>query len=121
MSYSTTFQYEFKNMRGETIKGGGEAVTNNEFPDLADNWEGVFRAIEHEAGDYVKELLEWAVQSRRIDIKADIKSKGWKMKDVASRWGITPRQMSNISASPGMKDWDAVDGLPQFDEEVHVY
>ena len=42
----------------------------------------------------------------------NIKAKGWTSKEVAKRWGITPRQMSNVSASPKVKDFDAVEGLP---------
>jgi hypothetical protein len=42
-----------------------------------------------------------------------IKSKGWKMKEIAERWGVTPRRMSQISANPKQKDWDAMQGLPE--------
>lgn len=45
------------------------------------------------------------------DYTQQIKSKGWKMKDVAERWGVTPRRMSQISADPKQKDWDALAGL----------
>jgi hypothetical protein len=41
-----------------------------------------------------------------------VKAKGWKMQDVAERWGVTPRRMSQIAKEPGQKDWDAVAGLP---------
>ncbi len=41
-----------------------------------------------------------------------LKEKGWRLKDVAARWGIQPRQMSNVAKSPKQRDWDAVAGLP---------
>ena len=43
---------------------------------------------------------------------AEAKRKGWKMQDIAKRWGIKPRQMSNIAKLPGQRDWDALAGLP---------
>jgi len=39
------------------------------------------------------------------------KAKGWRMKEIAERWGITQRQMSNIASSPKQRDWDALEGL----------
>ncbi len=42
----------------------------------------------------------------------NIKAKGWTAKEVAKRWGITQRQMSNISKRPKVRDCDAVEGLP---------
>ena len=42
----------------------------------------------------------------------NIKNKGYTAKEVAKRWGITQRQMSNISTKPKVKDFDAVEGLP---------
>lgn len=42
----------------------------------------------------------------------EIRIKGWAMKDVAERWGITPRQMSNIAKNPKQIHIDAVNGLP---------
>lgn len=41
------------------------------------------------------------------------RAKGWPMKAIAERWGITPRQMSNIAANPKQRDWDALEGLPK--------
>lgn len=38
--------------------------------------------------------------------------KGWSQKELADRWGIKPRQMSNISSSPKQIHWDALSGLP---------
>ena len=42
----------------------------------------------------------------------NIKEKGWTAKEVGERWGIKPRQMSNLSSDPKVKDFDAVEGLP---------
>lgn len=42
----------------------------------------------------------------------NIKAKGWTAKEVGKRWGIKPRQMSNISRNHKVKDFDAVEGLP---------
>lgn len=39
------------------------------------------------------------------------KAKGWSMKALAERWGISARQMSNISNSPKKIHWDALEGL----------
>jgi len=39
------------------------------------------------------------------------KDKGWRMVDLARRWGVTPRQMSRIAANPDQRDWDALSGL----------
>lgn len=41
-----------------------------------------------------------------------VKAKGWQMQEVAERWGVTPRRMSQIAKEPTQKDWDAVAGLP---------
>ena len=41
---------------------------------------------------------------------------GWKMKDIANRWDISPRQMSNIAKNPKTKDYDALNGLPKINK-----
>lgn len=41
-----------------------------------------------------------------------LRAKGWKAKEVAERWGVSPRRISQISEKPSRKDWDALDGLP---------
>ena len=48
---------------------------------------------------------------------AEAKRRGWKMQDIAARWKITPRQMSNIAKSPSQRDWDALNGIP--DQSTH--
>ena len=45
----------------------------------------------------------------------EVRKKGWKMKDLAFYWGITPRQMSNIAKDPTQLHIDALNGLPEFD------
>ena len=46
------------------------------------------------------------------DFTLSVKAKGWQMQEVAERWGVTPRRMSQIAKQPTQKDWDAVAGLP---------
>lgn len=46
------------------------------------------------------------------DFTLAVKAKGWQMQEVAERWGVTPRRMSQIAKAPTQKDWDAVAGLP---------
>lgn len=40
-------------------------------------------------------------------------AKGWRLNEIAQRWGILPRQMSRISTDPKQRDWDALAGLPR--------
>lgn len=49
---------------------------------------------------------------RRTEFRKAAEARGWKLRDIAERWGITARQMSRISAEPNQKDWDALAGLP---------
>ena len=42
------------------------------------------------------------------------KAKGWSMKAIGERWGVSQRQMSNIAKAPKQKDLDALDGLPNL-------
>ncbi len=41
-----------------------------------------------------------------------VKAKGWSMKAIGERWGVTPRRMSQIAGAPKQKDWDAMEALP---------
>jgi hypothetical protein len=41
-----------------------------------------------------------------------LRSKGWTAKEVAKRWGVSPRWISIIGGNPSQRDWDALDGLP---------
>lgn len=45
-----------------------------------------------------------------------LRKKGWQAKEVAARWGITPRQLSRVAKDPSQKDWDALAGLPDRDK-----
>lgn len=45
--------------------------------------------------------------------KLKANAKGWLMADIAERWGITVRQMSNVSREPKKIHWDALAGLPK--------
>lgn len=47
------------------------------------------------------------------ELTKQIKAKGWKSKEVAERWGVTPRRLSQIAGNPTQKDLDAVAGLPE--------
>lgn len=40
------------------------------------------------------------------------RAKCWNMNEIAERWGLTPRQLSRISATPKQVHWDALAGLP---------
>lgn len=41
-----------------------------------------------------------------------IKKKGWKLKEIAVRWGLTARRLSQIAAEPSALHLDALSGLP---------
>jgi len=53
------------------------------------------------------------------DFTEKAKAKGWRMKAIAERWGVSPRRMSQIAAEPKQKDWDAINGLPQMMQWQH--
>lgn len=46
------------------------------------------------------------------DYVAKLRAKGWTAKELAERWGISPRRISQIGGAPTQKDWDALAGLP---------
>jgi len=46
-------------------------------------------------------------------MKDEIKNKGWKIKEVAERWSVTPRRMSQILGDPSRMNIDAIYGLPK--------
>jgi hypothetical protein len=46
------------------------------------------------------------------DFTKKIKAKGWKLKEIAERWGFSPRRMDQISANPEPLHLDAIEGLP---------
>jgi len=41
-----------------------------------------------------------------------LRAKGWTAKNLAERWGVSPRRISQIGNAPTQKDWDALAGLP---------
>ncbi len=41
-----------------------------------------------------------------------LRAKGWTAQELAERWGISPRRVSQIGNNPTQKDWDALAGLP---------
>ena len=45
------------------------------------------------------------------------KAKGWTNKAIGERWGLKPRQMSNIAAEPKQIHLDALKGLPNQKEQ----
>ena len=45
----------------------------------------------------------------------EVRKKGWKMKELAWYWGVTPRRMSQIAKNPSQMHIDALEGLPEFD------
>jgi hypothetical protein len=114
MPWHTQVDYKFKNARGDLIAGRFEHVSLYGFPELPDKSIEVFKILERETHELVYELLDLSTRGIRTGFKAELKAKGWKMKDVAERWGISPRQVSNIAKSPKDRDWDMLDGLPDY-------
>jgi hypothetical protein len=49
---------------------------------------------------------------KRSEFTKRAHQKGWTLKELAVRWGVSVRWMSNISQDPQDKDWDALEGLP---------
>lgn len=45
-----------------------------------------------------------------------VKRKGWLMKTLGKRWGLSARQMSNIAKDPKIIHWDALAGIPDRSE-----
>lgn len=60
--------------------------------------------------DAVKELDK----SMTKYLKKTIKEKGWRIKDVGSRWGVSPRRMSQMLSNPNDRLIDSVHGLPKI-------
>jgi len=61
------------------------------------------------------------------ELTKKIKDKGWKLKDLAERWGFSARRLQQIAADPQPLHLDAVAGLParlpgqvDFDDFVEV-
>ena len=47
------------------------------------------------------------------DYVKELRRRGWTARELAERWGVSPRRISQISANPSLKDWDALKGLPE--------
>jgi transcriptional regulator len=41
-----------------------------------------------------------------------LRKKGWTAQELAKRWGVSPRRISQIGNEPTQKDWDALAGIP---------
>jgi len=61
------------------------------------------------------------------ELTKQIRDKGWKLKDLAERWGFSARRLQQIAADPQPLHLDAVAGLParlpgqvDFDDFVEV-
>lgn len=44
-----------------------------------------------------------------------LRKKGYTVAEIARRWGISPRRISQIGREPSQRDWDALAGLPSKD------
>ena len=55
-----------------------------------------------------------STKDHRITNKFTIEARrrGWKMREIADRWGVSRRQLGNTAKSPKQRDWDALAGLP---------
>lgn len=49
------------------------------------------------------------------------RERGWRLEDIAARWGISVRQMSRVANNPKQRDLDAVNGLPSNRAEPQVW
>ena len=47
-----------------------------------------------------------------------LRAKGWSAQDLAERWGVSPRRISQIGNNPTQKDQDALAGLPDKNIET---
>ena len=54
------------------------------------------------------------IRTRFHEIAAE---KGWLLKDIQGRWGLSERQMSRIARNPSVRDLDAISGLPNKGEQ----
>lgn len=40
-----------------------------------------------------------------------VKAKGWTLRSLAERWGMSVTHLGNIAANPGQREWDALAGI----------
>ena len=50
---------------------------------------------------------------KKTELHALAEQKGWMLKEIAERWGVTARQLSRTAQAPKQRDLDAVIGLPK--------
>ncbi len=50
-----------------------------------------------------------------------MEKKEWTKKELANRWGIQERQITNIVNNPKVKDFDALRGLPDYSFSLKEY
>ena len=86
-----------------------------------DFYNNVMSFVEH--CEQSKEIAKMVFKDKRTEeekktaltklMKDEIKAKGWKIKEVAERWSLTPRRMSQILGDPSRMNIDAIYGLPK--------
>lgn len=52
-----------------------------------------------------------------IDYTKKLKQKGWKLKEVAELWHLTPRRLSQIASDPQPLHLAALEGLPSKNDD----
>jgi len=50
-----------------------------------------------------------------------MEKKDWTKKELAERWGVQERQITNIINTPKVKDYDALRGLPDYSFNLNKY
>ena len=59
-----------------------------------------------------EKFIDELQQNMTAYLKRTIKEKGWIIKDVGIRWGVSQRRMSQMLSEPNDRLIDAVHGLP---------
>lgn len=52
-----------------------------------------------------------ATRSNASAFVGELHKIGMTAKDLAKRWGVTQRQISNVGKKPSQKEWDALEGI----------
>jgi len=58
-------------------------------------------------------ILDEYRESMTAYLKKTIKEKGWMVKEVAERWKVSPRRMSQMLSNPNDRLIDGIHGLPK--------
>ena len=74
---------------------------------------------EKAAGDYgpencvvmSKDTHKTMTRSNASAFVGELHKIGMSAQELALRWGVTPRQISNVGKNPSQKDWDALEGI----------